>query len=410
MDPSKENHLRSKRTLLTRNATTTTFKTRSRVNKTLTQIPSSPKNQDLNKSFSKTKFQATSCYSSSKYQLQKFNTLIVPKPHSNIPSGLSTFLVLEEIYSKDCHFHIPVPNTIVLNCGFEKIILIDSVHHLKITPALNIDQAIRHLKNFYPGNPEVLKHSDHPVALLKYKESKLLEFTMSNLINSFPDTKVDTVIQKFIMPKGLRVSKYRVVLNEFKKVLILNNNLRIDDKPERTCKAASRKEAVDFNLIRTVAMHNDVSKALKNNREWQNITKLNGNFLERMKSFHNFMYKNTGVKDEEKFQESRPTARYITSGSSDKTSLFVGTNQSFAEIITITEYLWAKIDYYYLDSTKLSELACDFMQDKAGKWHFIKIKYGKTEQKNSNLKWSESLRKKKRVVLKSSFDLSNQHD
>lgn len=413
MDQSKldtEDHLRSKKSLITRNATTTTFKCRRGINKTFTEIPRSPKNSILNRSLSKPSLQSTTHYSSSKYQLQKFNTLIVPKPHSNIPSGLSTFIVLEAIYSKDCHFHIPVPNTVIMNCGFEKIILIDSVKNLKIIPALDINQAIRHLRNFYPGNSAILKYSSNPVAILKYKESKLLEFTMSNLLNSFPDTKVDTVIQKFIMPKGLRVSKYRVILNEFKRVLILNNNSRIDAKPERTCKAANKTESVDINLIRTVAMHNDVSKVLKNNLEWHNITRLNGNFIDRMKSFQSFMQNNNFVKDEEKFEESRPTARYITSGSSDKTSLFVGTNQSFAEIIKITEYLRAKIDYYYLDSTKLSELACDFMQDKAGNWFFIKIKYGKTEQKNFNLKWSQSVRKKKRIVLKSSLDLGNQHE
>lgn len=398
---------RIKSAFIVRNRTTTDIDRRSTINQSF--IEDVPKSVTIKRSFSKTNPRPGTQNSSSKYQLQKFNTLVVQKPFSSIPSGISTFLLLETILSKDPHFDIPVPSSIVLNCGFEKIMLVDSVKQFKINPALNIDHAIRHLKNFYTGNLSVTENSKYPVAILKYYESKRLDFSLNDLINSFPDTSSDVVIQKFIVPKGLRVTKYRVILNEFKKVLVLSNNIRIDAKPDKFCSNENKKKETDLNLLRTAAMHNEVSKMMKKNPEWQKISKFNSNFTDKINSFASFVQSGHKSNDKADSEEIRPSARFITSMKADRTNLFIGKNQSFTEIIKISEYLWGKIDFYYLDSCKLAELACDFMQDKAGNWFFIKIKYGKTEQKSCNLNHSTTM-KKKRIVLKSSTLLVKHDD
>lgn len=97
----------------------------------------------------------------------------------------------------------------------------------------------------------------------------------------------------------------------------------------------------------------------------------------------------------------KASARFLTHSDKDTTEFFEGKNQSFAKIIQTTEYLKDKINNYYLDGTRITELAVDYLQDANGVWYMLKIKYGKCESKCKHLKRSMDLskiRKKKKTI------------
>lgn len=329
----------------------------------------------------------------------KYHNSILTKIFSDIPSGLDTFKILATIKSKDSHFHIPVPTSIVINCGFEKIMLIDSDKNLKIQEAFEITNAINYVKRFYPHIPDT-QAFDYPLVICKYRENKLLEFSMNSLVCNFPSLKSDLIIQKFIMPKGLRITKYRVIINEFKKVLIFSNKNRTDGRLDTKANFGNKNQNLSKELIRTVILHKDVKNAIKSGSDYKDVIN-NKEFDEEKMKFINIFHKTDYTSEPTIIQSNcSPSIRFLTSNHQNLTSLFEGKNQSYAEIIQMTEHLWAKIDYYYLDNSKLSELACDFLQDKDGNWFFLKIKYGKTELKEVYKTMKSSKSRKTRIIWK----------
>ena len=161
--------------------------------------------------------------------------------YSQTPSGLDTFKLLESIHSKDPSFTIPICKSVVINCGFDKIMLIESEPQLKFKFANEIDQITKFFTSPSSTHPE---RSKTPLFIFKYRSSKRLEFSIDELVANLREFKSDLTIQKFIMPRGLRVIKYRVVLNEHTKVLIISNKVRIDSKADqkvsKDCGASSR--------------------------------------------------------------------------------------------------------------------------------------------------------------------------
>jgi hypothetical protein len=331
----------------------------------------------------------------------KYHSEILARTYSNILSGLDTFQILSVIKSKDSHFHIPVPTSIIINCGFQKIMLVDSEKVLKIQEAFEITDAIKFLKKLHPNVPDTQPFT-YPLAVMKYREDKILEFSINSLGTFLLNLKPDLIIQKFIMPKGLRIAKYRVILNEFKKVLIFSNKNRFDCKIDTRASFGPKDKELTQDMIRTVIFHKDVKKAMKTGTDWKEITSLkeevDNEKIKFVKIFQNKTVNTHSTNTE--INNCSPSIRFLTSNQPGLTSLFEGKNQSFSEIIQMTEYLWGKIDYYYLDNSKLTELACDFLQDKEGNWYFLKIKYGKTEFKEIYKTISKSRSKKTRLIVK----------
>lgn len=326
--------------------------------------------------------------------------------YSQIPSGLDTFKLLESIHSKDPYFTIPICKSVVINCGFDKIMLVDSEPQLKFKSANEIDQVNKFFASFYPSQ---IERSKTPLFIFKYRSSKRLEFSINELLTNLREFKSDSVIQKFILPRGLRVIKYRVVLNEHTKVLIISNKVRIDSKEDLKVSKILEKPKADKKVLETVVLHHDISTAMASNLNWNTITRIRSEGLKKMEYFK--VLENTKEKEalnsNSVFSESE---RFLLNRCPDKNELFVGKNQSFSEIIKITEYLWSKIDFYYLDNSRLTELACDFMQDKCGNWYFIKVKYGKIEAKEK-IQRKKVIRKilKPKMIYKICGSLLNQY-
>lgn len=310
------------------------------------------------------------------------------KSFSNIPSGLDTFKLLYNIKCKDPHFTIPVAYSAIFHCGFDKIMIADSNNCLRFVKCYDVVDAIDSLrKNFEMNN---CKNTENPLFILKYRNSKSLKFSFNKLADNFPELKSDLIIQKFIMPKGLRVSKHRVIINKFQKILIFSNKARTDCKED--LKKSSTTPKKEKNYEECLKTTENFQKLKNKKGGWQN---LKGAYCEKTEP----------EKNPDKISD---TERFIVSKNVEKTNIFTGKNQSFSEIIKICEYLWSKIDFYYLDKSKLKELVCDFMQDEFGKWYFIKIVYGLTEMKEVRKKRIVKVNDKPKVILKTAGGMLSQ--
>ncbi|OMJ65103.1 hypothetical protein SteCoe_39294 [Stentor coeruleus] len=192
-------------------------------------------------------------------------------------------------------------------------------------------------------------------------------------------------------------------LHLFNNVIIFSNKIRIDAKNDDFQQRDQSKSLQKLsNLEKTVAMHKDISKEIKNTREWKSYSKIKNVPDEKVMVFNYFHRGSEGnQKISRKKINIKASTRFLTHADAEKTSLYEGKNQSFAEIIQITEYLKEKIDNYYLDGARLIELAVDYLQDSNGMWYLLKIKYGKVEKKNREIRrprMIDNIRKKKLIL------------
>ncbi|OMJ78404.1 hypothetical protein SteCoe_21777 [Stentor coeruleus] len=321
---------------------------------------------------------------------------------SDIPCGIETFSLLNTIHEKDNVFHIPLLPMIIFNCGLENQAQVISFPKLKFKEIQDISIIKKAICSIVKDQALDNK-SGIPLFILKYRSTKRFEYSLRDLLENFPDTGTDCIIQKFIRPKGLKAIKYRVVLDKFQKVIIFSNKNRIDAKNDNFNQRERAKSVDKFvNLEKTVVMHKQISREIKSKNEWKSLSKINsmpnGNF-----AAYNFFHRKSYCEplNDRKNLNINASTRFLTHADEEKTHLFEGKNQSFSEIIKITEYLKDKIDNYYLDDKRIVELAADFLQDCNGVWYLLKIKYGKVQMKNRDNRNGNStgkLRKKKVLV------------
>lgn len=332
------------------------------------------------------------------------------KAISDIPCGIETYSLLKVIHDKDQIFHVPLPQTMIFNCGFENPVQILSSPKLKFKPIQDLGLIKKIICSI--GKDILLESkSSIPIFVLKFRGSKRLEYSLNDLLENFPSPSIDCMIQKYIKPKGLKAIKYRVVINTFKKVIIFSNKIRIDAKNDDFQQREHYKQdRKPINLDRTLAMHKEIAREIKGNDEWKNL-KHKRSISEEKVSVFNIFYNNPEKRCFRSRQEAniKASTRFLTHSDENKTNLFEGKVQSFAEIIQITEYLKEKIDNYYLDNSRLVELAVDFLQDANGGWNMLKIKYGKIERKSQDVRKIGSFMKikKKKLILKTLCSITN---
>lgn len=328
---------------------------------------------------------------------------------SDIPCGIETYTILNLIHEKDQMFHVPLLPMIIFNCGLEGVVQVLSFPKLIFRPIHDLSAIKKSICSMAKDFPLDIK-SDVPLFILKFKVTKRLEYNLRDFLESLPDTQTNCVIQKYIRPKGLKAIKHRVVLDSYKKVIIFSNKIRIDAKNDDFQQRDQSKSLQKLSgLEKSVAMHKEISKEIKNTKEWKSYSKIRNIPDEKVLVFNYF---HRGSEGNQKFSRKKvnikASTRFLTHADEEKTSLYEGKNQSFAEIIQITEYLKEKIDNYYLDGTRLIELAVDYLQDSNGMWHLLKIKYGKVERKNREIRrprMVDNVRKKK-IILRPVYNLA----
>ena len=183
---------------------------------------------------------------------------------SNIPSGLDTFMILQLIKKKDPMFSVPVPDTIVMNCGFNTPTLINYDKKIHYKHFADITDLRQHIFSSFNENFK----SGLPLVIIKFRTGKKIYFSIKDLFETFPDISKDFVIQKYIPPKGLKAIKYRVIINNLKKVYIYSNKVRIDAKHEQFQKKPKIQKNSSFsNFDQCFANHKEIANGIKTNQD-----------------------------------------------------------------------------------------------------------------------------------------------
>ncbi|CAG9324950.1 unnamed protein product [Blepharisma stoltei] len=322
--------------------------------------------------------------------------------HSDIPCGIYTFTVLDKILSKMPTFSVPVPETIISNCNFDFPMLIkNNGTLLEIKP---FKHGLKGLKNLAlemmsPNDDDNNKFSC-PKVIIKFPgKIKRLINKLKELPESWPETNQDAVIQRFIRPKGLRATKYRVVLkeNSSPKVYIFTNRDRFDSRNDpipyhKKANSTSfyNESQILHEIKRTVIDHKQILKLLHSNeinpflrsKSTVKMLDLTHTPPEKMKVFELFNndYGTAQKKKATKFKSITMTARFTTANELEKCDVYEGKPQSYMKIIEIATHLQDKINKLVLKDYVLTELVLDFLQDHKGNWYFLRIEYGKTKE------------------------------
>lgn len=335
------------------------------------------------------------------YEARKFNKAL-EGCKSDIPCGFDTFITLFKIKNKDSLFNLPLPETIMLNFGFEMLTLISSRNKLTFSSIENLPNTVNKLIE-----SSIRTKSGLPIAIFKYPgRLRRFMYDKNELLSQFPDSDISCIVQQFIHPKGLKAIKYRVILNEFAKVLIYSNKSRIDGEEECHKKRKHIPRPMSSSALQsTLVNHHELSKVVQSDINWRRYSNKTEVSVEKASIFNMFCKPpSSSEKHLKPLKNIKASTRLLTHEEIEITALYEGKNQSFSTIISMTEYLRAKIDYYILENTRLTELAVDYIQDAAGRWFLLKIKYGKTLNKRSPPKPFQKVQKKK-VILKSIHNL-----
>ncbi|OMJ92420.1 hypothetical protein SteCoe_4871 [Stentor coeruleus] len=288
----------------------------------------------------------------------------------------------------------------IYSLPFQKI-MFKSIQNIEL-----VDKILSLIANNMP----IISKSSIPLFVVKFSQYKRFYYSMSDLLKDIPNFSSDYVVQRYIAPKGLKAIKYRVVLNKFQKVIIFSNKNRIDAKIDDFIIKNPVMQAKKIQDIeRTVVMHRGIMKAIKNNNESKSFYDIHSISQEKL-PFFNIFHKTNEKKPSSiaSIKTIKASERFLTHSDEDVTEFFEGKNQSFAKIIQMTEYLKDKIDNYYLDGTRIIELAVDYLQDANGVWYMLKIKYGKVESKFKDIKKTTGISKikKKKNLLKAISSLT----
>ncbi|CAG9311785.1 unnamed protein product [Blepharisma stoltei] len=288
----------------------------------------------------------------------------------------------------------------VFNCNFDLPMLIkNNGNTLDITPYK------RGLKGLKKSTVSMMKPHDIepnkvscPKVIIKFPgKIKRLVNKLKELPESWPETNQDAVIQRFIRPKGLRATKYRVVLKENfnPKVYIFTNRDRFDSQNDPIPHhIAANSQFNDTEILheikRTVIDHKQILKLLHSSvynpylrsQSAAKFLDLSQASPEKMKVFELFNndYGAAHKKKIQKFKSITMTARYTTKTEQNKCDIYEGKTQSYVKIIEMALYIQDKINKFVLKDRALCEFVLDFLQDYKGNWYFLRIEYGKTKE------------------------------
>lgn len=313
--------------------------------------------------------------------------------HLYVPEGLQSFYLLSLLHTDDSLRSLKVPVTFVLNCGFKKNpqhIYTDSSGNLVFSPV----EGARSLKELALTNLQEqanLTGVQMPVAVLKFnKGKKLVKWILMNLKdlnNQWPEFDTDSVIQQYIVPKGLQASKTRVLLkNEAVSVFKWTSNVRMDSKSDyrpqkqrQQFSALSSTQTLEF----TVLNHRRILKAIRTQSfESVSTTSLDKSQLlmndsEAKHIFELFKHSPTEQKRAESQSQvdSSLTSRYTTHNDPKKSEVHRCNPASYELIVTQTRALKAVVEKRWLRyKARIEEMVVDFVQDTSGDWYFLGIK------------------------------------
>ena len=285
------------------------------------------------------------------------------KRFSNIPCKSSSFYLLYLISKRDQSFNISLPNTIVLNCDFETPVIISNKLTLEFQPFFEDSSGVK--QKFYEILTKTQSKSLIPVGIIKYSNGhKRILHKAEEIFDNLSDISQNILLQQFISPRGLRVTKFRVVLkNNQAKVYLITNNLRYDSKNDST---EPIKHEMNDKIVKTSVMNHAKIMKYINNLSMSHLPDLEKMPKEKKNIYEIFKFDPTISKNnklQQKNIENKDTDKYLTQTDIQKSQFYEGKATGYMEIVKISQYLQNKINAYYLKDEILDEFSVDFLQD-----------------------------------------------
>ncbi|CAG9313259.1 unnamed protein product [Blepharisma stoltei] len=325
------------------------------------------------------------------------HTSLIKGISSEIPTGIYTFSLLYKISQRYPKFSITIPDTIIFNSGFDcPTVISNRQGFLEFMPYRN---GMNNLRNeasclFFQKNSE--NTCDTPGSIIKYSNHmKLIQSTQEELIENWPDIYKDTLIQRFIKPKGLRASRVRVILkeNSSPRIYVFTNIARTDNREDpslRTKKKEIQSIEQDIKIFeevqKTIYHHNEIKKFI-NSQSLEDILRPRTCSKQihfspispgKIKAF-NLFRDNFRIKRKPSFANNSLLERFITRDDMNHCHIYEGKIQSYEKPLEIALYLYDKINKYFFKNLVLSELSVDFIQRNDGVYFLQKIASGKTK-------------------------------
>lgn len=299
--------------------------------------------------------------------------------------------MLYNLLLKDPTLNIRIPHTLILNCGGLSPRLLyyknDRLKHKELR--LPIRQIKRIFERLITTARAKLSLSlVVPVALVRYI-NKFTKFFMepSELDTHWPDDSNDAVIQEYIPPKGLVVSKTRVVLKpDLTRVFIISNKARVDGLEENELiKHREESKQVKLKQQKDGALYKEIQPTLL--RRKQIMHKINRSEDLRSSSFSKscpglakvydlFRFDYTSSEMNVTEPKKRPLKqRFTTNCDSTTSTIYEVSVNKYTHLIKSTERLKDKLNDHILNRELIKSIVVDFMQGSDGEWYFVNLKH-----------------------------------
>ena len=347
-------------------------------------------------------------HSTTPSNIKLFQRLELKTPQSKVklqvPVGIQSFYLLSVLRAHESLCGLKVPNTFVLNCGFTQNpqhITTDGSGGLSFTSI----EGARNLKELALSSLQeqtTPSGVQMPVAVLKFHKGKKLAkwilMSTKDLNNQWPEFDTDSVIQQYIVPKGLQASKTRVFLKkDAVSVFKWTSNVRMDSKsdyrPQKqqpVVSSLSSTQTLEF----TVLNHRRILNAIRA-QSFESVatasldkSQLLMNDEEARRIFDLFKHSPTTQKRKspQSQVESTLTARYTTHNDPKRSEVHRCNPASYDLIVGQTRTLKHAVEKIWLKyRAKIEEIAVDFVQDGNGEWYFLGIKRVMLGQRTSNV-------------------------
>lgn len=312
--------------------------------------------------------------------------------------GVKCYDIIHSMLMKDPSLNIRLPMTLILNCGSNcPRLLYNKNDKLKCKELRLHIRQVKRLFERLMAEVSTKTGAKLPLAVGRYVNKFTMFFMNSKEIEHlWPDSNCDAVIQEFIPPKGLVVSKTRVVVKpESTRVFVISSKARVDGveenelmKHREESKRLKVKQHADEILYReiqpTLLKRTQIRHRLKRSEDLSSksfIAPSPG--LVKAYNLFRHDYSCTDLKVKE-LKQRPPVERYSAHCLSDTSSIYEVSVSKYTDIVKVAELFRTKLNETLLVNEEAKSIVVDFMQGANGEWYFVNLKFlGLVDRKRS---------------------------
>mmetsp|Transcript_11082 Transcript_11082/g.21721 ORF Transcript_11082/g.21721 Transcript_11082/m.21721 type:complete len:466 (+) Transcript_11082:372-1769(+) len=305
--------------------------------------------------------------------------------------GVKCYDVLHALLQKDPSLNIRVPLTLILNCGsnYPRLLYYKNDRLKCKDLRIHMRQVRRMFERLISEAVEkVSLPLVVPIAVTRYV-NKFTKFFMENveIERHWPNSDTDAILQEFITPKGIVVTKTRVVVKpDSTRVFVISNKARVDgieenelikhrEESKHVRQLQQQDDALYKEIQPTLLKRRQIMHKLRNSEDMTHSSFVKSSpGLVKAYDLFRFDYTCTDMKITE--PKKRPLIQRFSAHCDSTTSnIYEVSVIKYTEIISIAERLRDKLNEHILIREQVRSIVIDFMQGADGKWYFINLKY-----------------------------------